>query len=351
MDEGGTNNYKKREKGIALDKDMMNKTYDIIIPPEIIQEIANSEADFCKRVRKCDPIEAAKNLTKGYKDILISLENLVGKDKLWESKILEIGSGNGFFLCYALRCGLNIVGVEPGKNYGFKGRYSRNITLLKANGIQNPQNFLFDALAEALPFADNSFDVVFSVAVLEHVQNLNKAMEESIRVLRPGGILWANIPNYNSIYEGHYNIFWIPYMNKTIAKLYVSRIFKRDPYFIDELNFTTPSMFKKYLNSKLCEGKLHLGGKGLSASVLNIYNMSTDKNRLPNPERYKGLKKIIASLFNFTPFLFCLKVPTFIVAKFLQLIGFAIVFDVILHKKETNESQHCPVSSLHIGSV
>ena len=228
----------------------MNEACDIIIPPEIIQKIADSEADFCRRVRKCDPIEGAKNLASGYKTTLLYLERLVGKEKLLQSRILEVGSGNGFFLCYALKCGLNIIGIEPGKTYGFQDRYLRAVKLLEVNGIQNPERFLFDASAETLPFEDNSFDVVFSVAVLEHVQNLDKTMNESIRVLKPGGILWATIPNYNSIYEGHYDIFWIPYMNKKMSKLYVNKFFDRDPYFIDELNFTTPSMFEKYLNSK-----------------------------------------------------------------------------------------------------
>lgn len=41
--------------------------------------------------------------------------------------------------------------------------------------------------AENLPYADNSFDVVYSWGVLHHSPNTAKAIEEVYRVLKPGG--------------------------------------------------------------------------------------------------------------------------------------------------------------------
>jgi SAM-dependent methyltransferase len=43
------------------------------------------------------------------------------------------------------------------------------------------------AEAEALPFEDGSFDLVFGHAVLHHVPDLARAFDEFRRVLRPGG--------------------------------------------------------------------------------------------------------------------------------------------------------------------
>lgn len=52
---------------------------------------------------------------------------------------------------------------------------------------------------DALPFADNRFDVVFSVAVLHHLQEpalVKRAIGEMVRVTRPGGkvLVWDHNP-------------------------------------------------------------------------------------------------------------------------------------------------------------
>lgn len=44
--------------------------------------------------------------------------------------------------------------------------------------------------AEALPFEDNSFDAAWTVWVFEHVPDIEKAMAELRRVIRPGGYLY-----------------------------------------------------------------------------------------------------------------------------------------------------------------
>ncbi|MDT7830967.1 methyltransferase domain-containing protein [Flavobacteriaceae bacterium S356] len=51
----------------------------------------------------------------------------------------------------------------------------------------------------ALPFEDNSFDVVFCNHVLEHIPDDTKAMQELYRVLRPGGFGIFQIPQDLSI--------------------------------------------------------------------------------------------------------------------------------------------------------
>ena len=49
-------------------------------------------------------------------------------------------------------------------------------------------------VAEILPFADSSFDAVFSYAVLEHVKQPFLAAQEISRVLKPGGVLRVIVP-------------------------------------------------------------------------------------------------------------------------------------------------------------
>jgi len=50
------------------------------------------------------------------------------------------------------------------------------------------------APAAPLPFADNSFDLVMSCDVLEHVENIARALEEIHRVLRSGGSFIGFVP-------------------------------------------------------------------------------------------------------------------------------------------------------------
>jgi ubiquinone/menaquinone biosynthesis C-methylase UbiE len=52
-----------------------------------------------------------------------------------------------------------------------------------------------------LPFADASFDAVFSNAVLEHVERPWIVAEEIWRVLRPGGRVFVNVPFLNVIHD------------------------------------------------------------------------------------------------------------------------------------------------------
>lgn len=54
-----------------------------------------------------------------------------------------------------------------------------------------------------LPVADAGIDVVVSFEVLEHVEDEPKALEEIVRVLRPGGWLGLSVPNRWWVFETH----------------------------------------------------------------------------------------------------------------------------------------------------
>lgn len=54
-----------------------------------------------------------------------------------------------------------------------------------------------------LPFADNSFDVVTMLDVLEHLSDDALALSEVHRVLRPGGALVLSVPAYQKLWSAH----------------------------------------------------------------------------------------------------------------------------------------------------
>lgn len=61
-----------------------------------------------------------------------------------------------------------------------------------------------------LPMADNSLDAITCIAVLEHVKNPFKAVEEMHRVLKPGGYCYVFVPflYYYHPMKGYYNDYW-----------------------------------------------------------------------------------------------------------------------------------------------
>jgi SAM-dependent methyltransferase len=61
-------------------------------------------------------------------------------------------------------------------------------------------------VAEVLPFVDNAFDAVISIAVLEHVRDPFSAAREIMRVLKPGGRLICCVPFLQPFhgYPNHY---------------------------------------------------------------------------------------------------------------------------------------------------
>jgi len=101
-------------------------------------------------------------------------------------RILEVGVGVGANWRY-LPDGADYTGTEPD---AFMRERAQRFAAREQREIR-----LSDASAEALPFADESFDTVICTLVLCTVPNPDRALAEMRRVLRPGGELrfWEHI--------------------------------------------------------------------------------------------------------------------------------------------------------------
>ena len=201
---------------------------EIVVPEEVFEIATDSIGAYFEPISKIDRETIARDfldLSKPVKRAAI-IERYA---PLQHAKLLEVGSGFGTNLAVWLkRFEVDAYGVEPGGE-GFNQGYLASRILLAANGL-DPERVI-NATGESLPFPDASFDLVYSANVLEHTENPERVLRESVRVLRPGGLLHMEMPNYLSYFEGHYMVLQPPIFWKPMLGWWVRLVFRRDPAF------------------------------------------------------------------------------------------------------------------------
>ena len=108
-----------------------------------------------------------------------------------DKKILDAGCGTGAIL---QRLG------NPEKNVGID-LAPEAIEFCRQRGLTNVRQ----GNINALPFDDASFDAIISSSVIYHdwVPDVARAVGEMRRVLRPGGVLIANVPAFRFLHSAH----------------------------------------------------------------------------------------------------------------------------------------------------
>jgi len=156
-----------------------------------------------------------------------------------KKKVLDVGCGTGGFIVVASQLGAKAWGIDPDKE-------AIAICELKAKTFNLRSADFKIAQAEILPFANNFFDIVYCYTVLEHVDDVKKALIEMVRVAKPGGLIYIEAPNYLACFEGHYKVFWLPLFPKKLAKIYL-KARRRPIKFLDTINYLTPREIGRYL--------------------------------------------------------------------------------------------------------
>jgi SAM-dependent methyltransferase len=149
-------------------------------------------------------------------------------------RVLNVGCGTGGFNVAAVEAGARAVGVDTD---------AEAIAICAMKRRQAGGSFL-RASAEALPFADGAFDLVYCFSAIEHVESVEDAIREMVRVTRRGGAIYLHTPNAWSWYEGHYKIFWTPLLPRPLARLYL-RLRGRPTGYLDHLRRLTPARIRR----------------------------------------------------------------------------------------------------------
>ena len=126
-----------------------------------------------------------------YEEYAPWMPSVMGFNDFRGARLLEIGCGMGTDLLQFARGGARVTGADL---------TPRSVEISKARFhlYEMPGDFLITD-GERLPFADESFDVVYSNGVLHHTPGTDVAVREAHRVLKRGGTAKVMLYHRNSL--------------------------------------------------------------------------------------------------------------------------------------------------------
>ncbi len=162
-------------------------------------------------------------------------------------KVLEVGAGMGLLSAYLESQGVHITALEPGL-----GGFGVNAALARAADFQRLTRV--DIPAQELRGVD--YDFIYSINVLEHIPDLQAALQGLARVLSPGGQMVHTCPNYLLPFEPHFGIPLVPLWPRLTAhllpKLKASELWQ-------SLNFVTLPQMRRAAHKAGLEAKFESG--------------------------------------------------------------------------------------------
>ncbi|HEY1226080.1 MAG TPA: class I SAM-dependent methyltransferase, partial [Ramlibacter sp.] len=111
-----------------------------------------------------------------------------------KGRVLDVGFGSGAFLDEAQLLGWDAVGVDIDPTA---------VANARARGLN-----VFAKSLDHLDFEEESFDVITISHVLEHVHDPVALLRTCFRLLRPGGMLWIETPNIDSVGHARFGRHW-----------------------------------------------------------------------------------------------------------------------------------------------
>lgn len=190
----------------------------VVVYPSTVDEYTLADVDLYRqsdpnnlncRIVKCrrcglvyaNPRESSALMTEIYRDVeddaYLELKPAKDISYRWNiarlekyargGRILDVGCGHGFFLSLLDPARWERWGIEPARA---AARYGRE-TL----GLNIQESFFGNG-----EFPENYFDVVTMFHVLEHVGDPAAELRRAWKILRPGGYLYVEFPDFASVF-------------------------------------------------------------------------------------------------------------------------------------------------------
>lgn len=120
-----------------------------------------------------------------------AMKTALRPEELKGKLVLDVGCGMGRFAEVATRWGARVVGIDLSA-----------AAEVAAKNLAEREFVAFQADVFALPFAPESFDVIYSIGVLHHTPDCEAAVKTLEKYLKPGGVLavWL-YSGYNKWYR------------------------------------------------------------------------------------------------------------------------------------------------------
>lgn len=147
------------------------------------------EAEIYDKIRE-DNLYESKNFLK--RSIFNKRFEYLLKLSKKRGNVLDVGCGEGYFIRFADKRFDKYTGIDISSERLKNARE-------KITGMQNIQLMVCDA--EKTPFKNESFDAIFAADVLEHIKNLDAAIDEIYRIIKNDGELIISIPTENAFYH------------------------------------------------------------------------------------------------------------------------------------------------------
>lgn len=120
-------------------------------------------------------------------------------------KVLDFGCGEGEFIEYANKANIICDGADT-----FSGMYS--VWEDMAINRLTKSNSIYKIIGGRIPIKDNTYDIVVSNQVIEHISNPLESLAEISRILKPGGKFIALFPVFETLFEPHARLYFIHYI-------------------------------------------------------------------------------------------------------------------------------------------